>query len=133
MMPLVRLYALAATVLTCLEQREKRGGHRQKVYADKFTSHLSETVNELFEQIRKHVQICAHKALELPSELTESASEEGKNGKCVHQARRATRVFRSLPANCIFITVETEWNTKYLAEELGRIYDCSISEVKEEF
>lgn len=35
--------------------------------------------------------------------------------------------------NCIFITVHDEWLTKYVVEKLGRIYDCSLTEVAESF
>lgn len=37
-MQLVRLDACEATVLTYVEQRAKRGAHRQKMYVDTFTS-----------------------------------------------------------------------------------------------
>lgn len=45
------------TVLTCLKQKIKRGGHRQKVFVNTFTGHMSETANQLIEQARRFLQI----------------------------------------------------------------------------
>lgn len=37
-----------ATMLKCLVQREKRGRYRQRVYAERFISYMSEAVKHCF-------------------------------------------------------------------------------------
>lgn len=47
------------------EQCEKRDGHRQKVYVDKFSDQLSEKVSQIIEQIRTFCQIMKITALDM--------------------------------------------------------------------
>lgn len=56
-MQVARLEALVEIVLTCLEQLQKRGTHRQKVYADMSISHVRKEIIQLIEQFRKFLQI----------------------------------------------------------------------------
>lgn len=44
-------------VITCVEGREKRGGHRHNVSASTITSHLREGVDRLIGSICQHVNI----------------------------------------------------------------------------
>lgn len=46
-MQFARLDDLVVTVLACLEQREKRGGLRKKLYADKLTCYVREAINHV--------------------------------------------------------------------------------------
>lgn len=67
-----------ATLLTFLEQRGKRCGHKMKLYADTFTSQMSEADNQLIVPVRRFLQIWEPEETGLPSEVLESDSEEGK-------------------------------------------------------
>lgn len=46
-----------APALTCSEQREKRGGLRQKLYADTWKSHVREVVRQIIQQVLRLMQI----------------------------------------------------------------------------
>lgn len=52
-------------MLMCLEQVEKLGGNRQKVYANTFKCYASEERNQLIGKVRKLVQDRGPEELEL--------------------------------------------------------------------
>lgn len=54
-MQIGRLGAWVASVLTCSEQTEKCGRHKQKLYADTFQSHVREALNQVIGQVRGFV------------------------------------------------------------------------------
>lgn len=56
-MKLARRDSWIMTVSSCLEKREKRGGHRHKEYAATFTSYESEAVNQVIRAVCRFVQI----------------------------------------------------------------------------
>lgn len=56
-MQLARLHVLVNTALTGLRQIDNRGGHRQKVYANTFTSPVSETVDYHIGQVCRFVKV----------------------------------------------------------------------------
>lgn len=126
---LARLDALVVSVARCLVQTEKRGALRQKLYSDKFTSHVSEAFNLPIRKFRKFVQIWEPEELEFQSEVTKSDSEEKIKRKGVRQPRPATHVVLAPSVNRIFITSESKRLTNYVEEELGRIYDRYIADV----
>lgn len=70
-----------------------RDGHRQKVYADTLTSHVSEAVNQLISRVRKFLQIWEPKELELQSKIFESDLEDRKR-KVIRQPKQTTSVVR---------------------------------------
>lgn len=80
MMLLIQLEAWVATVLTCLEQRVKRGGHRQKLYAATLKSYESEAVGQLTIQVRRFLQISKLEELKLSSEVTGRDPKNTGNG-----------------------------------------------------
>lgn len=77
-------------MLIYFEQREKRGSHRQKVYAGTFTSQVGEAVDQPIEQAYMYVQTWELEELYLPSDYTESASKDGKKLKVLRYSERAT-------------------------------------------
>lgn len=78
---LARLEAWVATVPPCLEQREKRGKHRQKVYADAFKSHATDALNQLIRHVRTLLQISDAKSWNCRLTLNEVISKRKENRK----------------------------------------------------
>lgn len=54
-MKLAGLDTWVASMLKCLEEKKKSGGHRQKMYTDIFTIHVSKVGNQLVGQVRMFV------------------------------------------------------------------------------
>lgn len=111
------------SVLTCLEQREKRVGFMMKVHAEPSTSDVSKALNQPAVQIYRFVQIWEPKVLELPSKLIRSNSIEGRRQKALRQPMQATRVDR-VPSENSVISAESEWVTKFVGNAPERIRDC---------
>lgn len=63
-MQLASLDVSLTTLLTSLKKREKRGRHRQNVYADMIISHVNEAVNQLIRQVPMLKQIKEPEELE---------------------------------------------------------------------
>lgn len=68
---------------------------------------MGKAVNQFIGQIRKYVQICKPKELELQSGITDHGLEEDQNRKALHQPRRAMHVVCVPSMNDIFITAES--------------------------
>lgn len=100
------------------EQREERGWHKHKIYVDLFTSHMRDEINQLARQMRRLVQIWDTEEMELPSEVTESASNKGRKLRFLRQLRRASRVVCAFFVNHISIYVELKWCIKYVGGDL---------------
>lgn len=120
-------------MLECSKQRKKRDWHRQKVYVESFIDHVSEAVDQVVGRPRSFVQNWEPEKPELSSECTESESKVVRKQKVLHQPRRDTRVGCVLSVNYTFIYVERAWFTEDVGEQVGRIYDCHILEVTEDF
>lgn len=120
-----------STVLTCLEQKEKHGTRRQKVYANNFTSRVSEFVYQLTEQDHRVGQIWELEELELRSEVSETISKNNRKQKVLRQPWDAARLVCASSVNRFINTVESKWLTKYIADEPGMIHVCDGAEVAE--
>lgn len=82
---LVLLVASVATVMTCLGQREQRGGHLEIALAIKLKSYVSATANQCLGQFRRYIQIWEPVELDLRSDFTESDKGEDRKGKVLPQ------------------------------------------------
>lgn len=110
-----------ATVLTCLEQRENRGKHRQKVYADSFTAPVREVVSQFIARVRRFIQIWVTEELEFPSEITGSDSKKDRRQNTIHRTRRYTLAFCVSSTNLSFISGGSQRFTDYVRILLGLI------------
>lgn len=80
------------TMMTRFEKREKRGGHRQNVNADMFTSYVNKAVGQRTGQTSPFVEIWEPEELELPSKNAQSNLGEDETRRALRHSRRDMRV-----------------------------------------
>ena len=133
---LARMDAWIMTVLECLEANEKRGGKRQKQYMDTFQKFLPIAMGQLSEALYHWVDEWEPADLEMPlSEFdvdTVPSPAEAKD-KVFSKTYRACIPVYVPTANCAYLSIRSEWFTKYVGKELGKVYDCYIGEFSTDY
>lgn len=64
--------------------------------------------------------------MEFPSESLERDSKESGKQNFLRQPRQAMPLVSVTFVNCMFISFESEWYTKYLADELSVLLNNSL-------
>lgn len=98
-----------------------------------FVSHIGDAVIEHVRQVRTFEKIQGPEELEFPFEITGKDLKLDREQNVLRQPRKATQVICVSSVSRIFISVETQWSTKYVGDALKLIYNCHISKAPEEY
>lgn len=125
-MSIARLDAWVATVVLCLVEREKRGGQRQKEYADTFGRMLETATKQVIGNIGEFVK---HWSWDEVTVEEDGQSSEERRGSVMSMSRTATRVWTLPSVGKTFISVDERWFRTYVTDAVGSVTDCYIAEV----
>lgn len=136
---LARLDAWIMTVLKCMVVTEIRGGQSQKIYMDTFQEFLPIAMGQLSEALYDWVDEWEPEDLTAPTE----ADTMSMTDDIITSVERKERVFIKVYQACTpvyvpsgrrsYLAIRNEWFTKYVGDELGKIYDCYIAEFSENY
>jgi len=125
-----RIDAWLVTVIQMLVVSEKRGGGRQKNYADKFFNNFILATAQFVASIRQFVQYWFPNELEVPST---SGNQQERMQSILSLDREATVVVRSEQVDSIFIAVKSEWFSEYITPLIGTVHDCYIASISSDW
>lgn len=106
---LARLDACGTTLVQCLAERETRGGHLQKTYADMYGAVFCLTLDQLTEDI------CAIVKHWKPVNLVGTI------------AAGEAKLIQAPSSGLEYLNVDSRWFERYIFTELGEVNDCYIA------
>ncbi len=125
-----RLDAWLVTVIQMFVVSEKRGGGRQKEYADKYFKNFILATAQFVASVRLFVQYWFPHELEVPST---SECRQERMDSFLSLDREATVIVRSKQFDCIFIAVKSEWFSQYITPLIGTVHDCYIASISDDW
>ena len=125
-----RLDAWLVTVIQLLVVSEKRGGGRQKSYADRYFNNFILATAQFVASIRQFVQYWFPNELQVPST---SKNQQERMESILSLDREATVVVRSEQVDSIFIAVKSEWFSEYITPLMGTVHDCYIATISNDW
>lgn len=106
-------------------------GTKLKVHPETFKNHGSVAVSLLIGQFLRFMQTWRPEELELTLDITESDSKKERKQKVLRQYKRAARVVCALSVNRVIISVQREWFTNCVGDELKFVHDFYNAEIVE--
>ena len=133
---LARMDAWIMTVLECMMANEKRGGSRQKLYMETYQKFLPIALGQLSEALYNWVQEWEPSDLAKPYSVFDidivSSTDQGKE-QVFSKAYEACIPVYVPTTKCAYLAIRHDWFTKYVGDELGKVYDCYIAEFSKDY
>ena len=123
-----RLDAWINTVINRIGINEIRGGARQKEYGRKFLDFYKKATDQFLGEVVSYVKFWIPQEVEIPS------CEPGLEQEAIlSMEREGTIVLFSEREKKYFIALTSTWFSKYITNCLGKVHDCFIAEISEDW
>lgn len=111
-----RLDAQIATAVILFTERERQGGHRQKLYANISALYMNVTIQQLIERVSFFSKAWKHYGLELATEQSDSSCAKRRKMFFLEPDRRTTRIISIPSESGSFNVVLEKWFETYITK-----------------